>query len=234
MPGLAIVPQKKYPKVPEKAPGRLYTVGEVGKLKYVNRADRDGWYTRFDAATGAFCQLDGKFSEYTIKYPYQAASSSTVSRGIENKEFRATGRSIKGIENGTSLCIEESIGQTDGLDLSSLQYSSSREETYREKFSLGRLRTKLVELAEKKSRLSSQLQVVDASLEGERLKYLPNYALSPYGLMSAKRFPAKRKVIQSKRKKTFYRTPGGQVIYYPGRIVNSVCLNRTLCYMYVH
>ena len=78
-------------------------------MKYVNRADRDGWYTRFDAATGAFCQLDGKFSEYTIKYPYQAASSSTVSRGIENKEFRATGRSIKGIENGSYLESELSL-----------------------------------------------------------------------------------------------------------------------------
>ena len=86
MPGLSFVPANKYSTVPEKAPGRLYTVGEVGKMKYVNRANKDGWYTRFDAATGAYSQLDGKFSEYTIKYPYDAVSSSICSRSDPENE----------------------------------------------------------------------------------------------------------------------------------------------------
>ena len=220
MPGLSFVPANKYSTVPEKAPGRLYTVGEVGKMKYVNRANKDGWYTRFDAATGAYSQLDGKFSEYTIKYPYDAVSSSICSRSDpENESERVSSKTTRSEnENEKGNLRRSSSHGLDDLDLTSLQFSSPRDDTYSssDRVSTGRIRTDLVELAEKKNRLNKKLQIVDAALEAERRKYLPNYALSPYGLMAAKKSPAQKTVLRSKRKKNFYRTPGGQVIYYPG------------------
>lgn len=222
MPGPAFVSEEKYPKVPEKAPGRLYMVGEVGKMKYVSRANEDGWYARFDAATGSFNQLNGKFSEFTTKYPYNAAPTSTRSREAKNNSCGVTRRTVGGTENEKTITEEESNSPMDGLDLSSLQSSSLRDKTCCERLSIGRIRTDLVELAWKKNSLSKQLQIVDAALENEQQKYLANYALSPHGLMAARRFPAQKKVMQSKRKKTFYRTPGGQVIHYPDGVPDHV------------
>ena len=234
MSGLSFVPENKYSKVPEKAPGRLYMVGEVGKMRFVDRANQDGWYTRFDAATGEFTQLDGKFSDYTEKFPYAASSSATSRSGAPAigssraamdsgraamDSSRVTGRSKKQSYDEDENSKEESTSRRGGLDLSSLQYASPRDEdAYSDRPSVRNMRTmaELAELTGKKNALSKKLKSIDAAIEADKQKYIPNYQMSPCGLMAARKSPAVKHVMRSTRKKTFYRTPGGQVIYYPG------------------
>ena len=203
----------KYSVVPCKAPGRLYFVGEVGKMKFVEKANREGWYNRFDAATGKFHQIEGRFSDYTTKYDFSSSPSSSArseskyvpsvhvsrDRAAKLKDGESSFRPIEEFGQGGPSSRSQSSERAGDMDLSSLVYKGDSPIRQQSTLDTVRAHTLLVELTDKKRSLNKRLQVVEAALEAERQKYLLDFSLSKNELMAAEKAPAKRHILRRKK-----------------------------------